>query len=110
MNLDTLTPAEVATWKPGETLLLNGRMLTGRDAAHKRIADLFARGEKLPPGVDFTNRVIYDRLADTSEMPGYDWLVASTHPDPLQASRTVSNSISENTRCIQGSKRYLEPM
>jgi hypothetical protein len=59
VNLDTLTPAEVAMWKPGETLLLNGRMLTGRDAAHKRIADLFARGEKLPPGVDFTNRVIY---------------------------------------------------
>jgi fumarate hydratase class I len=59
VNLDTLTPAEVAVWKPGETLLLNGRMLTGRDAAHKRIADLFARGEKLPPGVDFTNRVIY---------------------------------------------------
>ncbi|NWG30915.1 MAG: fumarate hydratase [Rhodocyclaceae bacterium] len=57
VNLDTLTPAEVASWKPGQTLLLNGRMLTGRDAAHKRIADLLARGEKLP--VDFTNRVIY---------------------------------------------------
>ena len=59
VNLDTLTPAEVATWKPGEILLLNGRMLTGRDAAHKRIADYFAKGEPLPPGVDFTNRVIY---------------------------------------------------
>jgi fumarate hydratase, class I len=57
--LDTLTPAEVASWKPGETLLLNGRMLTGRDAAHKKIADLFASGQGLPPGVDFTNRVIY---------------------------------------------------
>ncbi|MDI6750145.1 MAG: fumarate hydratase [Rhodocyclaceae bacterium] len=57
VDLDTLTPAEVASWKPGQTLLLNGRMLTGRDAAHKRIADLLARGEKLP--VDFTNRVIY---------------------------------------------------
>jgi len=57
VNLDTLTPAEVASWKPGETLLLNGRMLTGRDAAHKRIQDMLARGEKLP--VDFTNRVIY---------------------------------------------------
>ena len=54
VNLDTLTPAEVATWKPGETLLLSGKMLTGRDAAHKRIADLFAKGEALPPGVDFT--------------------------------------------------------
>ena len=57
VNLDTLTPTEVASWKPGETLLLNGRMLTGRDAAHKRIQDMLARGEKLP--VDFTNRVIY---------------------------------------------------
>jgi len=57
VNLDTLTPAAVAAWKPGQTLLLNGRMLTGRDAAHKRIADMLAKGEKLP--VDFTNRVIY---------------------------------------------------
>jgi len=59
VDLDKLTPADVASWKPGETLLLNGRMLTGRDAAHKRIADLFAQGKGLPPGVDFTNRVIY---------------------------------------------------
>ncbi len=59
VNLDTLTPAEVASWKPGETLLLNGRMLTGRDAAHKKIADLFASGKGLPEGVDFSNRVIY---------------------------------------------------
>ncbi|MEP6791402.1 MAG: fumarate hydratase, partial [Ramlibacter sp.] len=57
VNLDTLTKEEVASWKPGETLLLNGKMLTGRDAAHKRIQDMLARGEKLP--VDFTNRVIY---------------------------------------------------
>ncbi len=57
VNLDTLTRAEVAAWKPGQTLLLNGRMLTGRDAAHKRIQDMLARGEKLP--VDFNNRVIY---------------------------------------------------
>jgi len=57
VNLDTLTPAEVASWKPGETLLLSGKMLTGRDAAHKRIQDMLAKGEKLP--VDFTNRVIY---------------------------------------------------
>ena len=59
VNLDTLTPQEVATWKAGDRLLLNGKLLTGRDAAHKRIADLFARGEQLPAGVDFTNRVIY---------------------------------------------------
>ena len=57
VNLDTLTPAEVASWKPGQTLLLNGKMLTGRDAAHKRIQDMLAKGEKLP--VDFTHRVIY---------------------------------------------------
>jgi fumarate hydratase class I len=57
VDLDTLTKEEVASWKPGQKLLLNGKMLTGRDAAHKRIADLLAKGEKLP--VDFTNRVIY---------------------------------------------------
>ena len=57
VNLDTLTPEQVAAWKPGQTLLLSGKMLTGRDAAHKRIQDMLARGEPLP--VDFTNRVIY---------------------------------------------------
>ncbi len=57
IDLNTLTPQEVASWKPGQTLLLNGKMLTGRDAAHKRISDMLAKGEKLP--VDFTNRVIY---------------------------------------------------
>jgi len=57
VNLDTLTKEEVASWQPGQVLLLNGKMLTGRDAAHKRIADMLAKGEKLP--VDFTNRVIY---------------------------------------------------
>src|SRR6266850_958024 len=57
INLDRLDRAEIATWKPGERLLLSGKMLTGRDAAHKRIQDMLGRGEKLP--VDFTNRVIY---------------------------------------------------
>ena len=57
VDLNKLTPAEVASWKPGDTILLNGKMLTGRDAAHKRIQDMLAKGEKLP--VDFTNRVIY---------------------------------------------------
>ncbi|MEJ5897760.1 fumarate hydratase [Aquabacterium sp. G14] len=57
IDLNTLTKEEVASWKPGQTLLLNGKMLTGRDAAHKRIQDMLAKGEKLP--VDFTNRVIY---------------------------------------------------
>ena len=57
VDLNTLTKAEVASWKPGQTLLLNGKMLTGRDAAHKRIQDMLSKGETLP--VDFTNRVIY---------------------------------------------------
>jgi len=57
VDLNTLTKAEVASWKPGDTLLLNGKMLTGRDAAHKRIQGMLAKGEPLP--VDFTNRVIY---------------------------------------------------
>jgi fumarate hydratase, class I len=57
VDLNKLTREEVASWKAGETLLLNGKMLTGRDAAHQRIQDMLARGEKLP--VDFTNRVIY---------------------------------------------------
>ncbi len=57
VNLDTVTRAEVETWKPGEVLLLNGKLLTGRDAAHKRMTDMLNRGENLP--VDFTNRFIY---------------------------------------------------
>ena len=57
VDLNTLSKEEIATWKAGDTLLLNGKMLTGRDAAHKRIQDMLAKGEKLP--VDFTNRVIY---------------------------------------------------
>ncbi|MBW7945639.1 MAG: fumarate hydratase [Sphingomonadaceae bacterium] len=57
VDLDTLTPEVVASWKPGDRLLLNGRMLTGRDAAHKRIQDMLAKGEPLP--VDFRGRVIY---------------------------------------------------
>ncbi|MCX7169290.1 MAG: FumA C-terminus/TtdB family hydratase beta subunit, partial [Proteobacteria bacterium] len=57
VNLDTLTREQVAAWKPGEVLLLSGKLLTGRDAAHKRIQEMLAKNEKLP--VDFKNRVIY---------------------------------------------------
>ena len=57
VNLDTLTRAEIAQWRAGEALLLSGKLLTGRDAAHKRIADLVAQGAPLP--VDFHNRFIY---------------------------------------------------
>jgi fumarate hydratase, class I len=57
IDLNTLTKEEVASWKPGQTLLLSGKMLTGRDAAHKRIQEMLAKGEELP--VSFKNRVIY---------------------------------------------------
>ncbi|HHQ4535774.1 TPA: fumarate hydratase [Aeromonas veronii] len=59
VNVDGITKAELASWKSGDTVLLSGKILTGRDAAHKRIADMLARGEGLPEGVDFTNRFIY---------------------------------------------------
>ncbi|MES2662576.1 MAG: fumarate hydratase [Pseudomonadota bacterium] len=59
VNLDTLTREDTRTWKTGETLLISGKLLTGRDAAHKRIDTLFAHGESLPEGVDFTNKFIY---------------------------------------------------
>jgi fumarate hydratase class I len=57
VNLDTVTRQEVAGWQPGDVLLLSGRLLTGRDAAHKRMVDMLNKGETLP--VDFTNRFIY---------------------------------------------------
>ena len=57
VNLDTVTRDQVATWKPGQVLLLSGKLLTGRDAAHKRMIDILNRGEKLP--VDFNGRFIY---------------------------------------------------
>lgn len=57
VNLDSVTPAETQTWKTGDTLLLTGKILTGRDAAHKRIQTMLAKGEPLP--VDFTNKFIY---------------------------------------------------
>ena len=57
VNLDTVTPEDVKTWQPGETLLLSGKMLTGRDAAHKRMVDMLNKGESLP--VDLKGRFIY---------------------------------------------------
>lgn len=57
VNLDTITKEEIQGWQPGQTLLLSGKMLTGRDAAHKRMATMLQNGEKLP--IDFTNRFIY---------------------------------------------------
>ncbi len=59
VNLDTVTREEIATWAPGDTLLLSGKMLTGRDAAHKRILELLDKGEPMPNGVDLRNRFIY---------------------------------------------------
>jgi fumarate hydratase class I len=57
VDLNNVTREEVASWKPGQTLLLNGKMLTGRDAAHKRMVEMLNKGEKLP--VDFAGRFIY---------------------------------------------------
>lgn len=67
VDLDTLTPEDVRQWKTGETVLLSGKMLTGRDAAHKKMVEILSRGEQLP--VDLTNRFIYyvgpvDPIAD----------------------------------------------
>lgn len=59
VDLNTVTKKEMQAWQPGETLLLSGKLLTGRDAAHKRIQSLLESGEGLPDGVDFTNRFIY---------------------------------------------------
>ncbi len=59
VNLDTVTREDIQQWQPGETLLLSGKMLTGRDTAHKRMVEMFARGESLPNGVDLKDRFIY---------------------------------------------------
>ncbi len=59
VDVDQLTREEIRDWRPGENLLLCGKILTGRDAAHKRIADLIEQGQPLPDGVDFRNRLIY---------------------------------------------------
>ncbi len=59
IDLESLTPTETQQWSPGDTLLLSGKILTGRDAAHKRIAELLASDQGLPEEVDFTNRFIY---------------------------------------------------
>ncbi|BBN82064.1 fumarate hydratase class I [Pseudoalteromonas sp. A25] len=59
VNLDTLTKEDTHDWKMGETVLLSGKILTGRDAAHKRLQDMINSGEGLPEGVDFENKFIY---------------------------------------------------
>jgi fumarate hydratase class I len=59
VNLNGITREDIATWRPGERLLLSGRLLTGRDAAHQRLVELLNRGEPLPNGLDLTNRFIY---------------------------------------------------
>ena len=59
INLDTVTQADIEQWQPGDTLLLSGHLLTGRDAAHKKIADLFSDNQPLPDGLDFNGRFIY---------------------------------------------------
>ncbi len=59
VNVNSLTKADIQNWKTGETLLISGKILTGRDAAHKRMLEYFARGEPLPGGVNLENRFIY---------------------------------------------------
>ncbi len=59
VNLDTVTREEIRSWQPGQTLLLSGKLLTGRDAAHKRIAEYYEKGRPLPDGLDFSGRFIY---------------------------------------------------
>jgi fumarate hydratase class I len=59
VNLDTITKEDVQEWKTGETILLSGKILTGRDAAHKRIQGMLESGEGLPKGVDFKGKFIY---------------------------------------------------
>ena len=59
VNLNELTADDVASWQPGETLLLSGSLLTGRDAAHKKLLNMIERGERLPEGVNFDNKFIY---------------------------------------------------
>lgn len=59
VDLDSLTREDIASWQPGETLLLSGTMLTGRDAAHKRLLTMLDNGEGLPAGVEFNNKFIY---------------------------------------------------
>ncbi len=59
VDLERLTREDIAQWRPGDRLLLSGRLLTGRDAAHKRIVELLERGEPLPAGLDFRDRFIY---------------------------------------------------
>jgi len=59
VDLDNISQSEVEQWQPGETLLISGKILTGRDAAHKRMVDLINSGEALPDGLDFHNRFIY---------------------------------------------------
>ena len=84
VNLDTLTREEIQSWKPGDTLLLSGKLLTGRDAAHKRISEMLAKGEPLP--VDFHNRAIYyvgpvDPVKSKSEVVGPAGPTTSTRMD-----------------------------
>ncbi|WP_198928391.1 fumarate hydratase C-terminal domain-containing protein, partial [Enterovibrio norvegicus] len=59
VNLDNISKDDIQEWKTGETVLLSGKILTGRDAAHKRIQEMLNNGEGLPEGVDFNGRFIY---------------------------------------------------
>lgn len=95
VNLNYLTRAEVSMWKPGQMLLLNGKILTGRDAAHQRIQNMLLQGEKLP--VDFTNRVIY-YVGPVS--PVRDEVVGPAGPTTATRMDKFINMMLENTGVI----------
>ena len=95
VNVDTLTLAKVATWKAGETLLLSGKILTGRDAAHKRFVSLIEQGKSLP--VDLTNRVIY-YVGPVS--PVRDEVVGPAGPTTATRMDKFTRKILENTGLI----------
>ena len=86
VDIDNISKQEIASWKPGESLLISGKLLTGRDAAHKRIQEMLAKGEPLPDGIDFNNRFIYyvgpvDPVGD--EVVGPAGPTTSTRMDPF---------------------------
>ena len=97
VNLDTLTRDETKTWKCGERLLLSGKLLTGRDAAHKRLIELIDNGEPMPEGVDFTNRLIY--YVGPVDPVG-DEVVGPAGPTTATRMDKFTDSLLENTDLI----------
>ena len=114
VNLDTMTRAETASWRAGDTLLLSGHVLTGRDAAHKRLVDLIAKGSPLP--VDFRNRFIYyvgpvDPVRDEVIGPGRSHdrdAHGQVHPHHARTDRPARHDRQGRTR-PRGDRRHSRP-